>query len=175
MLLNEFNLKALNVNASSVLPMVKNLAIEGVEVEFKIIAFASGFGNGKKTVVSGSVRRPDNGTIIEFVTLDIERLRSVIAKLLGLKSTSERRPRAVKEQTEVKKLSDTLKVARRVCSSCCWVDINTEKLRTAFRAAREIDRENARKALQARAVDPLLSKIAKLTPEERALLLASLQ
>ena len=37
------------------------------------------------------------------------------------------------------------------------------------------DKENARKALHARAVDPLLSKIAKLSAEERALLLAALQ
>ena len=179
MLLSELNLKALNVSAQSVLPMVKNLAIEGVEVEFKIIAFASGFGKGKKTVVSGSVRRPDTGTIFEFVTLDIERLRSVIAKLLGLKSTSERKPRAPKEQTEVEKLRASLAVARRICSfnefENPWVKIDAKALRAHFKLARKEDRENARKALQARAVDPLLAKIEKLSPEERALLLASLQ
>ena len=179
MLLSELNLKALNVSAQSVLPMVKNLAIEGVEVEFKIIAFASGFGKGKKTVISGSVKRADTDTIFEFVTLDIERLRSVIAKLLGLKSTSERKPRAPKEQTEVAKLRASLAVARRICPfnefANSWLIIDAKALRAQFRFARKEDRENARKALQARAVDPLLAKIEKLSPEERALLLASLQ
>ena len=148
MLLSELNLKALNVNAQSVLPMVKNLAIEGVEVELKIIAFASGFGKGKKTVVSGSVRRPDTGTIFDFVTLDIERLRSVIAKLLGLKSTSERKPRAPKVSevkiSEVEKLRQALAVARRLPKE--WVTINPNKLRAAFIDARKKDRMPAKLA-----------------------------
>ena len=179
MLLSELNLKALNVNAQSVLPMVKNLAIEGVEVELKIIAFASGFGKGKKTVISGSVKRADTGTIFEFVTLDIERLRSVIAKLLGLKSTSERKPRAPKEQTEVAKLRASLAVARRLCTfnefENSWLIIDAKALRAHFRLARKEDREKASEALKARAVAPILEKVAKLSPEERALLLASLQ
>ena len=148
MLLSELNLKALNVNAQSVLPVVKNLAIEGVEVELKIIAFASGFGKGKKTVVSGSVRRPDTGTIFEFVTLDIERLRSVIAKLLGLKSTSERKPRAQKKVeekiSEVAKLRQALSVARRLPKE--WIKIDPNKLRAAFIDARKKDRMPAKLA-----------------------------
>ena len=179
MLLSELNLKALNVSAASVLPISVSASVEGKEVIFKITAFQSGFGKGKKTVVSGSVRRPDTGTIFEFVTLDIERLRSVIAKLLGLKSTSERKPRAVKEKTEVEKLRASLAVARRICPfnefANSWLIIDAKVLRAHFKLARKEDRENERKALQARAVDPLLAKIEKLSPEERALLLASLQ
>ena len=148
MLLSELNLKALNVNAQSVLPMVKNLAIEGVEVELKIIAFASGFGKGKKTVISGSVKRADTGTIFEFVTLDIERLRSVIAKLLGLKSTSERKPRAQKKVeekiSEVEKLRQALAVARRLPKE--WIKIDPNKLRAAFIDARKKDRAPQRLA-----------------------------
>ena len=182
MLLNELNLKALNVSAQSVLPMVKNLAIEGVEVELKIIAFASGFGSGKKSVISGSVKRADNGTEKPLENADIEKVRRVVASLCELTSsgrTSERKPRAPKEQTEVAKLRASLAVARRICPfnefANSWLIIDAKVLRAHFRLARKEDRENARKALQARAVDPLLAKIEKLSPEERALLLASLQ
>ena len=148
MLLSELNLRYLSVSAESVLPVVKNLAIEGVEVEFKITAFQSGFGKGKKTVVSGSVRRPDTGTIFDFVTLDIERLRSVIAKLLGLKSTSERKPRAQKKVeekiSEVEKLRQALAVARRLPKE--WIKIDPNKLRAAFMDARKKDRMPAKLA-----------------------------
>ena len=72
-------------------------------------------------------------------------------------------------------LKNTLAVARRVCSSCNWVDINANNLRAAFKAARQTDRERAKEALKARAVAPILERVAKLSAEERALLLASLQ
>ena len=175
MLLNEMNLKALCVNAESVFPVEKVLNVEGYEVTFKITAFQSGFGSGKKSVISGEVLRKDTGILFVLENSDIEVIRRKVAKLIGLKNTSERKTRTPKGSTKVEELKKTLAVARRVRSSCCWIDINTNKLRTAFKAARQEDRENARKALQARAVDPLLSKIAKLSPEERALLLASLQ
>ena len=175
MLLSELNLRSIGVNASSVLPVVKNLAIEGVEVEFKITAFQSGYGSGKKSVVSGAVLRKDTGVLFVLENSDIEVIRRKVAKLIGLKTTSERKPRTPKVDTEVKKISDTLKVVRRIYASYCWVDINVEKLRNEFKAAREIDRENKREMLKAHAVAPILERVAKLSPEERALLLASLQ
>ena len=178
MLLNELNLKALNVSAQTILPVSNSVCVEGYGITFKITAFQSGYGSGKKTVISGSVKREDNGTEKVLENADIEKVRRVVASLCALTAsgrTTDRKPRAPKERTKVEELKSTLAVARRVRASCCWVDINTGKLRTAFKAARQTDRENARKALQARAVDPLLSKIAKLSPEERALLLASLQ
>ena len=178
MLVSELNLRALGVSASSVLPLCVSTSIEGKEVEFKITAFQTGFGSGKKSVISGSIKRADNDTAKVIENADIEKVRRVCASLCELTTsgrTSERKPRTPKERTKVEELKNTLAVARRVRSSCCWVDIDAKKLRTAFKAARQTDRENARKALQARAVDPLLSKIAKLSAEERALLLASLQ
>ena len=146
MLLSEFNFKALNVNAQSVLPMVKNLAIEGVEVEFKIIAFASGFGSGKKTVVSGSVKRADNGTEKPLECADIEKVRRVCASLCELTTsgrTSERKPRAPKAVKEVKiseveKMRQNLAVARRLPKE--WVRIDANKLRAAFIDARKKDK-----------------------------------
>ena len=178
MLLQELNLKALNVSATSVLPLNVTLCVEGKELNFNVTAFQSGYGSGKKTVISGAIKRADNGTQKLLENADIEKVRRVVASLCELTSsgrTTERKPRAPKEQTEVKKLSETLKVARRVSSACCWLNINADQLRAAFKDARKIDRENARKALQARAVNPILERVAKLTPEERALLLASLQ
>ena len=175
MLLNELKLCALGVSAESVLPIEKSVNVEGYELTFKISAFQSGYGSGRKTVVSGAVLRKDTGVLFVLENSDIEVVRRKVAKLLGLKNTTERKPRAPKERTKVEELKSTLAVARRVHSSCCWVDINANKLRTAFKAARDTDRENARKALQARAVDPLLAKIERLSPEERALLIASLQ
>ena len=176
MLLNELNLKALNVSAQSVLPVEQVANVEGYEVTFKITAFQSGYGSGKKTVVSGMVSLNDaNHTSTELKNSDIESIRRKVAKLIGLKNTSERKPRAVKEQTEVKKISDTLKVVRRLFLSNTWVSIDTDQLRTAFKEAREIDRTNKKEILKAHAVAPLLAKIEKLSPEERALLLASLQ
>ena len=151
MLLSELNLRALNVNAESVLPMVKNLAIEGVEVEFKIAAFQSGFGSGKKTVISGSVKRADNGTEKVLENADIEKVRRVVASLCELTSsgrTSERKPRAKKEVEvkilEVEKMRQALAVARRLPRE--WVSINADKVRAAFKEARKKDRAPQRLA-----------------------------
>ena len=176
MLLSELNLRALGVSASSVLPVNITLNIEGKECIFKITAFQSGYGSGKKTVVSGSVKRTDNMTEKVFENADIEKVRRVVASLCELTQsgrTRERKPRTVKEQTEVEKLRASLAVARRLPRQ--WLKIDTVTLRAFFKEARAVDRENARKTLQARAVDPLLAKIEKLSPEERALLIASLQ
>ena len=176
MLLQELNMKALNVNAETVLPVKKSINVEGHEVEFYITAFLSGFGSGKKSVISGSIQRTDNSTSKNFENADIEKIRRVCASLCELTTsgrTSARKPRTPKEQTEVDKLRQSLAVARRLPQQ--WIKIDTMVLRAFFKEAREMDREKARKALQERAVDPLLSKIAKLSPEERALLLASLQ
>lgn len=177
MLLNDLNLKALNVSAFSELPKIKNINIEGYEIEFKITAFQSSFGSGKKTVISGTARRVDNNTTIEYENADIEKLRRGISKLCELTQSgriSERKSRAPKDSTKVEELKKTLAVARRVRSSG-WIEINTEKLRAAFKVARKEDRERAKEALKVRAVSPLLAKIEKLSPEERALLIASLQ
>ena len=180
MLLSELNLKALNVSAESVLPVEKSVNVEGYEVTFKIAAFQSGYGSGKKSVISGMVSLNDaNHTSTNLENSDIENIRRKVAKLMGLKTTSERKPRAPKEQTEVAKLRASLAVARRICPfnefANSWLIIDAKALRAHFRLARKEDREKARKALQARAVDPILEKVAKLSPEERALLLASLQ
>ena len=182
MLLSELNLRYLSVSAESVLPVVRHANVEGHDIEFKITAFQSGFGSGKKSVVSGAIKRTDNDTQKLIENADIEKVRRVCASLCELTTsgrTSERKPRAPKEQTEVEKLRASLAVARRICPfnefAKSWLIIDTKILREYFRLARKEDRENARKALQARAVDPLLAKIEKLSPEERALLLASLQ
>ena len=178
MLLSELNLRALNVNADSVLPLSVSTSVEGKELTFKITAFQSGYGSGKKTVISGSITRADNDTTKLIENADIEKVRRVVASLCELTSsgrTKERKPRAPKEISVVKQVSDTLAIARRALAKNDWLTIDAKKLRTAFKTARKIDRENAQKALQARAVDPLLAKIEKLSPEERALLLASLQ
>ena len=182
MLLSELNLKALNVSAASVLPVSVTISVEGYEITFKVTAFQSGYGSGKKTVVSGSVKRADNGTEKMLENADIEKVRRVCASLCELTTsgrTTERKPRAPKEQTEVEKLRASLAVARRICPfnefANSWLIIDAKVLRAHFRLARKEDREKARKALQARAVDPLLAKIEKLSAEERALLLASLQ
>ena len=182
MLLNELNLRYLSVSAESVLPVVRHANVEGNEITFKITAFQSGFGSGKKSVISGSVKRADNGTEKTLENADIEKVRRIVASLCELTSsgrTSERKPRAPKGQTEVEKLRASLAVARRICPfnefANSWLIIDAKALRAHFKLARKEDRENARKALQARAVDPLLAKIEKLSPEERALLLASLQ
>lgn len=180
MLLQELNLKALNVSAESVLPVEKNLCVEGKELTFKITAFQSGYGSGKKSVISGTISLNDtNHTSTELNNSDIEIIRRKVAKLLGLKNTSERKPRAPKEQTEVEKLRQSLAVARRLCPfnefSNPWLIINAKALRAHFRLARKADRKKAQEAIKEKAVNPLLAKIEKLTPEERALLLASLQ
>ena len=175
MFLSELNLRSLGVNATSVLPVNVALCIEGNELSFNITAFQSGHGSGKKSVVSGSIKRTDNGTTILLENSDIESVRRKVCKLLLLSTTCARKPRTPKVDTEVKKISETLKVVRRLCLSNTWVSIDTDQLRNAFKEAHDTDRENARKALQARAVNPLLAKIEKLSPEERALLLASLQ
>ena len=176
MLLSELNLKALNVNASSVLPVEKNINVEGFEITFRISAFASGYGSGKKTVVSGSIKRADNGTEKLFEFADIEKLRRVCASLCELTTsgrTTERKPRTPKEQSEVDKLRQSLAVARRLPKE--WCKIDTNELRIAFKRARKTDLKNVKEAIIKRNVSPLLEKVAKLSDEERTLFLASLQ
>ena len=174
MLLNELNMKALCVSAESVLPVKKSINVEGHETEFFITSFCSGYGSGKKTVISGTISLHDaNNTSTEMNHSDIETIRRKVSKLLGLKNTSDRKPRAVKEQTEVNKLRQSLAVARRLPHQWCKIDVVT--LRAFFKEAREADRKNAKEALKARAVAPILEKVAKLSDEERALLLSSLQ
>ena len=176
MLVSELNLKALNINASSVLPVCQTLNVEGHEIEFKITDFRTGFGSGKKSVISGSIKRLDNNTKKSLENADIEKVRRVVSSLCELTQsgrTTERKPRTSKEQTEVDKLRQNLAVARRLPKEWCKIDTNNWK--QAFKDAREMDRENVRKALQARAVAPILERVAKLNDEERALLLASLQ
>ena len=178
MLLNELNLHYLSVSAESIFPVVRKANVEGYELTFKITAFQSGFGSGKKSVISGSITRTDNNTTKVLENADIEKVRRACASLCELTSsgrTTVRKPRAPKEISVVKQVSDTLAIARRALAKNDWLTIDAVKLRTAFKIARKIDRENARKALQARAVDPILARVAKLSPEERALLLASLQ
>ena len=105
MLLNELNFKALCVSAESVLPVSKTLNVEGKELNFTINEFKSGFGSGKKSVISGIISLNDtNNTSTEMKQSDIEAVRRKVSKLLGLKNTKERKPRAVKESTEVDKL-----------------------------------------------------------------------
>ena len=180
MLLSELNMKALKVSASSVFPLLTSVCVEGYEIEFKITAFQSGFGSGKKSVISGKISLNDaNHTSTEIENFDIEAVRRTISRLLGLKNTSERKPRAPKEQSEVEKLRASLAVARRLCPfnefSNPWLIIDAKVLRAYFKIARKEDRKKAQDALKEKAVNPLLAKIEKLTPEERALLLASLQ
>lgn len=170
------NLRTLGVNADSVLPVEKNLCVEGKELKFKITAFQSGFGSGKKTVISGSIKRTDNGTEKLIECADIEKVRRVCASICELTTsgrTTQRKPRAAKGSIEVDKLRQSLAVARRLPHQ--WVKIDVVTLRAFFKEAREMDRENARKALQAREVAPILDKVAKLSPEALALLRASLQ
>lgn len=140
MLLNELNLKALNINAESVLPMEKILNVEGYEIEFKITAFASGYGNGKKSVISGSVSH--KGTSYPLENSDIESIRRKVSKLCDLKTTSERKTRASKEQpviikTEVEKLRESLAVARRLPKE--WITINAAGVWKAYQKAKQVD------------------------------------
>lgn len=143
MLLDELNLKALAVNAQSVLPIEKILNVEGRELKFKITAFQSGFGSGRKTVISGTISLNDvNHTSIELENSDIESIRRKVSKLCGLKTTSARKPRAPKEQpvivkTEVEKLRDSLAVARRLPKE--WVTINAGAVWIAYQKAKQLD------------------------------------
>ena len=176
MLLQELNLKALCVSAESVLPVKKSINVEGHELEFFITSFLSGFGSGKKTVISGIVSLNDaNHTSTTLENSDIESIRRKVSKLLGLKNTSERKPRAVKEQTEVEKLRDSLAVARRLPKE--WVKIDTAAVWKAYQEAKHTDRQNRINKVRQEEVTPLLRQIekAKLSAEARALLLASLQ
>lgn len=182
MLLSELNLKALNINAQTVLPVEQSIDVEGKVLKIKIVNFQSNYGSGKKSVVSGSILRVDNGTEKVLENADIEKVRRVCASLCELTTsgrTTERKKRAPKEQTEVEKLRQSLAVARRLCPfnefSNPWLIINAKALRAHFRLARKEDRKKAQEAIKARAVNPILEKIEKLSPEERALLLASLQ
>ena len=147
-------------------------------MNFNITAFASGYGSGKKTVVSGSVKRVDNDTQKLFEYSDIEKLRRIISSLCELSAsgrTTERKPRAVKEQTEVDKLRQNLAVARRLPKE--WVTIDAAAVWRAYKDAKYIDRQERIRKIRQEEVTPLLKKIekAKLSDEARALLLASLQ
>ena len=152
MLLAELNLRSLGVNAESVLPLSVSTSVEGKELTFKITAFRSGYGSGKKTVISGSISRADNGTIVLVENADIEKVRRVCASLCELTCsgrTTERKPRAKKEVegvklSEVEKLKQSLIVARRLPRE--WVTINPNKLRAAFIDARKKDRAPQRLA-----------------------------
>ena len=142
MLLSELNMKALNVSAESILPVVRHANVEGHEIEFKITAFQSGYGSGKKSVVSGSVKRADTGVLFVLENSDIESIRRKVARLVGLKN-SERKPRAPKAVKEVKiseveKMRQNLAVARRLPKE--WVRIDANKLRAAFIDARKKDK-----------------------------------
>ena len=174
MLLQELNLKALKVNAQSVLPVNSTLNVEGRELVFTVTAFQTGFGSGKKTVVSGSIKRVDNNTTKVLENSDIEKIRRVVSSLCELTTSGrvkERKPRT--KDTKVEKLRQSLAVARRLPKE--WTIIDAKKLRAAFKEARLTDRERAKDALKARAVAPILQRVAKLSNEERALLLAALQ
>ena len=148
MLLNELNLRYLSVSAESILPVVRHANVEGHEIEFKITAFQSGYGSGKKSVVSGSVFRKDTGVLFVLEHSDIESIRRKVAKLVGLKNTSERKPRTPKVSevkiSEVEKLKQNLAVARRLPTE--WVKIDPNKLRSAFIDARKKDRAPQRLA-----------------------------
>lgn len=147
MLVNELNLRYLSVSAESILPVVRRANVEGREIEFKVTAFQSGYGSGKKSVISGSVKRADNGTEKLIECADIEKVRRVVASLCELTSsgrTSERKPRAPKGQSEVEKLRQALAVARRLPKE--WVKIDPNKLRSAFIDARKKDRMPAKLA-----------------------------
>ena len=141
--------------------------------KIKIVNFQSNYGSGKKTVVSGSASY--GNTTYNFINKDITGLRVSVAKTLGIKNTAKvtTRIRTLKERTKVEELKSTLAVARRLPKK--WVKIDIKELRTAFKDARMTDRKNKQEALKEKAVSPLLAKIAKLSDEERALLLASLQ
>ena len=151
MLLSELNLRALNVSAESVLPVEQVANVEGYEVTFKITAFQSGYGSGKKSVISGSVKRADNGTEKPLENADIEKVRRVVASLCELTNsgrTTERKPRAQKKVeekiSEVEKLRQALAVVRRLPKE--WIKIDANKLRTAFMDARKKDRMPAKLA-----------------------------
>ena len=174
MLLQELNLKALNVSASSVFPFSTSVCVEGKELNFTINEFKTGYGSGKKSVISGKVSLNDtNHTSTTLENADIESIRRKVAKLLGLKNTSERKPRTPKEQSEVEKLRQALAVARRLPKE--WLTIDAAAVWKAYQEAKAQDAKKAKEALKEKAVNPLLAKIEKLSAEERALLLASLQ
>ena len=177
MLLNELNLKALNINAQTILPVEQTIDVEGKELKIKITGFQTGFGSGKKTVVSGSIKRVDNNTEKVIENADIEKVRRVCASLCELSKsgrTTERKPRTPKEPTEVDKLRQNLAVARRLPK---WVKIDAAAVWKAYQEAKYTDRQNYIKKIRQEEVTPILKKIekAKLSDEARALLLASLQ
>ena len=151
MLLNELNLKALNVSTESVLPVVTSICVEGKELTIKITTFQSGYGSGKKSVISGTITRKDNGTEKILENADVEKVRRVVASLCELTTsgrTTTRKPRTQKavevKISEVEKLKQSLAVARRLPKE--WVTINPNKLRTAFIDARKKDRMPAKLA-----------------------------
>lgn len=156
MLINELNLRALNISADSVLPMCQTLNVEGRELEFKITHFQSGFGSGRKTVISGTISLNDeNHTSIALENSDIESIRRKVSKLCGLKASNERKPRKLKDQsvivkTEVEKLRDSLAVARRLPKE--WVTINTAGVWKAYQKAKQLD-ATPKKLLKLSALD----------------------
>ena len=172
MLLSELNLKALNINAQSVLPVEQTIDVEGKVLKIKIVNFQSNYGSGKKSVVSGSASY--GNTTFEFMNKDVIGFRASVAKTLGLKNTAKvTRIHTTKGQSEVEKLRQSLSVARRLPKE--WVKIDTAAVWKAYQEAKTQDAKKAQDALKEKAVNPLLVKIAKLSEEERALLLASLQ
>ena len=144
MLLSELNLKALNINAQTILPVEQIIDVEGKVLKIRVINFQSNYGSGKKTVVSGTISLNDaNHTSTELNNSDIEALRRKVARLIGLKNTGDRKPRKPKEQTEViksevEKLRDSLAVARRLPKG--WINFNAKEIRQAFKDARKKDR-----------------------------------
>ena len=157
MLLNELNLKALNVSAESVLPVEKVLNVEGKEVTFKITAFQTAYGSGKESVVSGSIHRADNDTTKLIENADVEKVRRVVSSLCELTQsgrTGERKPRTPKEQSEVDKLRQSLAVARRLPKE--WIKIDTAAVWKAYQEAKKKD-----------AVPGKLAQIAELDAEKQ--------
>ena len=172
MLLSELNLKALNVSAQSILPVEQTIAVEGKVLKIKIVNFQSNYGSSKKSVVSGSASY--GNTTYEFMNKDVIGLRASVAKTLGITNTAKvNRIHTTKGQSEVEKLRQALTVARRLPKM--WVKIDAAAVWKAYQEAKAQDAKKAQDALKEKAVSPLLAKIEKLSPEERALLLASLQ
>lgn len=153
MLLNELNLKALNINTQTILPVEQIIDVEGKVLKIKIVNFQSNYGSGKKTVVSGSASY--GNTTYEFINKDVIGLRASVAKTLGIKNTAKvTRIRTPKETTEVDKLRQSLALARRLSKE--WITIDAPKLRTAFKDARKKDRAPQK-----------LAKITELSTEKQ--------
>ena len=174
MLLSELNLKALNINAQTILPVEQTIDVEGKVLKIKIVNFQSNYDKKKKTVVSGSASY--GNTTYEFMNKDVTGFRASVAKALGIKNTAKvSRIHTLKEQTEVDKLRQNLAVARRLPKE--WVKIDAAAVWKAYKEAKYTDRQERIKKIRQEEITPLLKQIekAKLSDEARALLLASLQ